>query len=357
MKGQASGPMAAILTVVLGTAPMASAYPIAPRTLWDLVGEAERVVLARVDVVTRAAGNDGAFQGSTARLEILETWKGPPGSSVEVSFFGGMICPAPDRYIEGETVLAFLESGEARLAEIKEAKERDTFAERWSGRWFTVALSYGTLYPEPEAVPVFRELVADALELRAHGPVPEAERRRWLVRAAVDPATRWHGLYDLARDADTVHSFYDHRPASPDVGLASEDLARLAGAFHDDPALDNTVPMMLKVLAGYPSRDVDLAGLAAVETALSEKKVPYWVHQAILLVRARFGDVPQKPKRKKGKGECNFADDPLLRSLDMSDDEVRREWAQTRQRLGLPSVAPLPRRPRPYRGVGGDTPS
>jgi hypothetical protein len=348
----------AAVSIVLGCSAAGSAYPIAPRTLWDLAQEAELVVLAYVDSVTRGATSVDDFDSSVAHLRVLESWKGGRHAAVDVSFTEGLICPAPARYVEGEIVLAFLESGEARARGIEKKSERRRWAENWAGRWFTVALSYGTLYPEPDEVPVFRRLLTEAVELQARASVPERDRRRWLLRAAVEPATRWHGLYDLSRESDPMHAFYDRRPAQRGLALAADERATLAAAFAKAPVADGTVPMMLKVLSGHPDREVDLTGLAAVDTALAADQVPYWVHEAMPLVLARFGEMPPRPAKcaKKDKRDCELLDDPLLRAMERTDVQARRDWAEARQRLGLPAVDPLPLSRRRVRGVGAATP-
>jgi len=351
---------AATAAAFFGTAAAGLTYPIAPRTLWDLAAEAERVVLARVAEVSHRSGEDD-FASSVARLHVLETWKGAATPSVAVAFMEGFVCPAPDRYVEGETVLAFLESGETRARAISDDGQRRTLAGRWSGQWFTVGLSYGTLYPDPEAVPTLRQLVAEALQLQSHRSVRDRDRRQWLVRAAAEPATRWHGLYGLSRDTDSMHSFYDRRPPPPDLAasLTLEERSTLASAFCKAPLLDHTVPMMLKILADHPDREVDLVAVAAVESALEEKTLPFWVQEAMPLVLGRFGEVAKGKRRERGEkdgGDCDFTDDPLFRSMESNDDEIRRAWGEARARLGLPFVARLPRPARRVRGVGDDTP-
>jgi hypothetical protein len=355
----------AAVTVALSLAALPGlTYPIAPRTLWDLAAEAERVVLARVVVVSHGFALLVAFEDmetSVAQLRVLETWKGVTTRTVSVDFTPGFVCPAPDRYLEGETVLAFLESGESRTRGITDAQARKKLAKKWSGRWFTVALSYGTLYPDPEAVPAMRQLVAEALRLQSQGAVSDADRRQWLVRAAAEPATRWHGLYGLSRQSDAMHSFYDRREAPLDLvsSLTSVERWTLARAFCADPLLDQTVPMMLRVLAGHRDRAVDFTALAAIETALGDEPVPFWVHEAVPLVAARFG--PGAPAERSTPAKMDgpdgdFTDDPLFRRMDRDDGDLRRLWAEARVRLGLPIAPRLPRSTQRVRAVGGDTP-
>ena len=103
------------------------------------------------------------------------------------------------------------------------------------GRWFTIGLSYGTLYPDAEDVPAFRELVRAAEALQSAGPVTEEARREWLVRAAERRATRWHGLYELAPSTDVLHFFYDSSGREPGARPLAAELGRLARGFVKEP--------------------------------------------------------------------------------------------------------------------------
>ena len=172
--------LAALLLALTASTPLA--YPITPVTLWDLVQEADLVLLADVAEVTEAvetAGTDlrGAPSasrmggpGSIAHLRIREAWKGVADGTVEVAFDPNYICPAPPRYVAGKTVVAFL------------TRDGDTLS--------TLALSYGTHYPSPADIPVYRDRVREARDLQARGNVSDADRLAWLVRAASRRATR-----------------------------------------------------------------------------------------------------------------------------------------------------------------------
>ena len=63
---------------------------------------------------------DAYLDRDVAVLRVLETWKGPLTRQVTVHFSSNLICPAPPRYVEGETVLAFLERGETQVRRWKE---------------------------------------------------------------------------------------------------------------------------------------------------------------------------------------------------------------------------------------------
>lgn len=107
-----------------------------------------------------------------------------------MEFPAGLICPAPPVYVKGRDVVAFLD--------------------RYQGKWFTVGLSYGTLYPEDRnQLEDLRVMVRQAVTLQAKGRVPGKDRLDWLVEAAIRPGTRWHGLYELRPGSDELHSYYD----------------------------------------------------------------------------------------------------------------------------------------------------
>lgn len=387
----------------------AAAYPISPVSLWQLVAQADLVVIARVERVGTgepadpdAAITAGFFDRDTAVLRVLETWKGSPLAEVRVSFGSSVICPAPPRYVEGEIVLAFLERGETRMANWREA-ERQLAArgrsaegedgesgaeiaadetedpdggpvsspeekaaeaveherqvaqyEAWAaGRWFTVGLSYGTLYPDAGDRPTYRALVDQAVRLQAAGTVAEEDRREWLVSAAERRATRWQGLYDLAPSTDALHSFYD-RPDRREQAqpLSAGELERLARGFVAEPSVDGTLPMMLALLSGDPDREVDRAAAAAIEAALRMERLPWWFPDAMARVFARFGDAD--PARRMGVDAVDCEGLPIWSRVDAK--ALPGIWEEARRELRIPDVRPAAIPDARVRGVGGETP-
>lgn len=377
----------------------AAAYPISPVSLWQLVAQADLVVIARVERVETgepadpdAAITAGFFDRDTAVLRVLETWKGSPPAEVRVSFGSSVICPAPPRYVEGEIVLAFLERGETRMANWREAERKlaararsaeeedgDSRAdaepapspeekaaeaaeharqvaqyEAWAaGRWFTVGLSYGTLYPDAGDRPTYRALVDQAVRLQAAGNVAEEDRREWLVSAAERRATRWQGLYDLAPSTDALHSFYDRsdrrEQAQP---LSAGELERLARGFVTEPSVDGTLPMMLALLSGDPDRDVDRAAAASIEAALRMEPLPWWLPDAMARVFARFGDAD--PARRLGVDAVDCEGLPICSRVDAK--ALPGIWEKARRELRIPDVRPAAVPDARVRGVGGETP-
>ena len=342
------GPLLLVGAVLLA-APSVGAYPIPPVTLWQLTAEADLIVVARVDAVESLPDSEerDAFEGDVARLHVLEVWRGSIDSEVSVTFGKNVICPAPPRYIPGETVLAFLESGASRLASLEKDTPADDVREltaQWTNRWFTVGLSYGTLYPEAGDRPFLRDLVEDALALQAQSPLPESEQRAWHVRAAARRVTRWHGLYALDRRTDEVLSFYDRKPMRPKIPTADERREVMRG-FIQEPSDDHTVAMTLVFVGAQPEPEFDRAVLGQAERLLAEEDIPYWLGDALARVAERYGS-------RNGRRDLGLKDDweePNARAL-------RRAWGQARERYGIPQVPPAPAPPPEVRGVAGLTP-
>ena len=300
-----------------GAAGRALAYPIPPVTLWDLVSQADTIVLATVEnerSVDRGR-DDTDWNDTVAVLSVQEAWKGKAAGRLQVPYPRGMICPAPPRYEAGLTVLAFL------------AHDR-------KGARATVGLSYGTLYPEPGELPVFRELVRQAAAAQSIKNDADRERARvdWQVRAAGEVPTRWHGLYALAPDGDALHSFYDGRNKSSPA-LTPAHVEQLAHAFVAAPALDFTLPMMLRILDGHPSPAVDETAVAATDTVLAANDPPYWAADLMALTLRRLGKSPPLgPSRAQGDQDA-LERDPLLGGLDIDAPKLRAQWSALRKQL------------------------
>jgi hypothetical protein len=228
-------------------------------------------------------------------------------------------------------------------------------------RLTVVGLSYGTLYPPPRDVDVFRRLVREAIRIQ-NLPDPEAiaaARLNWLVSAVEYPATRWHGLYELDSSRDRMLQFFDDRRRTAGNDLSEAHGDRLVRAFVEAPRLDATFPMLLQLIGRRPSAEVDATAVAAIDTLMDQRNPPYWTNDLIALTTARLGlELKKDPSRKSGKRRKrpDIADDPLLGGLDVDPRELSREWAALRRQLTLP-----PRRlEMPSRamvgGVGSDTP-
>lgn len=314
----------------------AGAYPISPVPLWSLTEGSETIVFAEVVRVVHEKWPEPEEEGvydetfdwnrSVASLRILETWKGSADGEIEVRFPGDLTCPAPPRYVEGEDVVAFLSLTEKG--------------------WTTVALSYGTLYPENrEELANLRRMTGRAVSLQEKGQVSPADRLDWLVEAASLPGTRWHGLYELEPQGDEIHSFYDREDREV-LSLTPAHWQRIARGFVERPAADFTLPMILKLLASHADPQMDETAAAVLEGAVAEKRLPYWFDEALVLVLERFGDRTAKARVDAIRKGC----------CDLDEKKARALWKAAKSELGIHQGARLEASRRKVRGVGPETP-
>ncbi|MBZ4400208.1 MULTISPECIES: hypothetical protein [unclassified Myxococcus] len=318
-------------------APLASAYPIAPRTLWSLTQEANSIVWVEVESVRmapRRAGDTWADDpGDIARLKVLESLMGAarPGMTIEVPSSSAFICPAPASYTTGKRVLAFL------------------FEEE--GEWWTVGMSYGVrpLENAPE-LDVYRRVVKAAREAHAltaslpeTSPVRTKARQDWHVLAARFPATRWDGLHDLIPRASLLQYGAFMPPSASSLPLTSAQLGQVAQDFVSAPSLDLSFVMTLMLLREVPHRNFDQMATRVLETIILDRQMPPWGFTAFNLMRARHGETPHPPPKLVPK--------PGVLRAEMNAQRfqaLQLEWTAFKQRHGLkPRPLSLPVRSQP----------
>lgn len=323
--------LALMLTAVLIPLPRAEAFPNETWTLWELTQHSELVVWAEVEEVLELLPAKSIEENQrrarwqdceVAHLRIRETWRGKarPGERIKVRFNSHIICPvAPPVYEPGQAVIAFLAQGD--------------------GAWRTVTHSmYGTRYPLNEdelagyrrAVTRVRVAEEQAIVARAAGRESGvmAALTDWQVFVALHPATRWDGLYGLEPESDEGLSVWDSRRPRP-AHLLPTHREQLARAFVEAPAVDRSLPMMLTVLRGHESAEVDHMAARALESILAKPPPPRaWVRGAFELLRERYGEKPlPRPEQPE--------DPPLL-----------PQWQQFKQRHHLdPKRLPMPGEP------------
>ncbi|MEM9556936.1 MAG: hypothetical protein AAGC60_21940 [Acidobacteriota bacterium] len=313
------------------------AYPIPPVPLWGLVAKADLIVVAEVVEVAERDADEDDWNSAVARLEVIDALKGETGASIEVPFPAGLMCPAPPHYEPGERVLAFL--------------SRD------DGGWRTVALSYGTLYPDDEALEDFRLLIDRAIDLQTDEKAAERAPIDWLVRAAALPGTRWHGLYELAPWGDRIRSFYDRGDRRGRLGeLRPRHAELLAESILRHAVDDPTLPQMLVVLAHHDDPRIDALAAGVVEVGLrvdseadpGEEQVPWWLRDVLGHTLLRY-DV--------GEQDLGTTDALFEEIESASLDRLRQIWADAKAELDLGEIEPVELDAVPYRPVGGRTPS
>jgi hypothetical protein len=192
------------------------------RQLWR---EAERVVVARA----------GTTEEGVATLDVERVLKGKPDLGwIRVHPGPDVVCPAPDRYPEGRTILAFLSWNE-RL-----------------GAWTAGGRACRAKVMTPELLALYLPKLEQLARIDA---APKAEREaltvEWLVSCMETPALRWEGAADFA-------SPLSPSPAGCVTDITEAQWTRLLAAFAAVQEVGPTDYLMAeKVLAATPDRRVD----------------------------------------------------------------------------------------------------
>ena len=371
--------VALALLLVLGPVsptPTAGACLIA-MSLWDLIGSADAVVVARVVSLGRSASSEGVstFTGvgthDTATLEVINAWKGTPPGELQVDLLDG----APGRYVVGEVVLAFLVEGTAmarrlRIAQAQIEAEEEAEAEPEAG-----ANAEGTTAGEwsepPRRSPEERARAHEkaAAEVRHF---EEWADGRWIENGLSEDARSrtkdLEGLEDLVRAAARLHPAGSdtrleghtewvlsalERPGMRDAlvmdmaelstakgALTDADLQRIARIFAGAPSVGYPDLPMLKLLATYPDPAVDAAAASVVEAALRMDPIPDWAPPLVSAALARYGDdfVERIGRDDRDRQGRLIEESPGRGTLPAI-------WAAARRDLGIPEVAPAEPRP------------
>lgn len=208
-----------ILTAtLLLTTPASALMPITPVTLRELTQTADLIAIVKVERIEvrfpdqdsshaqagNAADKDAvptkpkvATLGYKETVAVLRIQQGlrsdvPDGEEICVPFPAGMACPAPPRYVKGETTLVFLKKNE-------------------EGIWKTCSLSYGTI-AIPDAK--YREAYVTAIRelFRIAQVKDEADRKKqtveWLVRGIENKHTRSEAAFDMQRDSSPLELYF-----------------------------------------------------------------------------------------------------------------------------------------------------
>ncbi len=173
---------------------MTYAYPIVPHPLRLLISESPYIVYA--DVVAIAPLSDTIeWLDDKAILFVRDIYQGEVvKDTIEVHFSPNMICPAPARYKAGTSVLAFLYKDDSL-----------DFYE-------TYALSYGCKeINAPEEIAVYKTRIREMQDInRMQDSIARNSKiKDWLIACAVNPYTRWEGVYELSPGSDFM-SYYDY---------------------------------------------------------------------------------------------------------------------------------------------------
>jgi hypothetical protein len=182
------------------------AYPISPRPLRKLVMESEYIVYADV-IAIKKNKNDDHWNDHTAVLEIREVLQGNIfKEQVKVQFTPYMICPAPARYTENTTVLAFLD--------------------KHKRNYTTHALSYGSKLVDSISYFSYKQRIKEMQEIItiSNKKARQVKTVEWLIKCAVDSTTRWEGTYELSPKSDFMSNYDRGTFISKDIELTRAQL-------------------------------------------------------------------------------------------------------------------------------------
>src|SRR4051794_33249761 len=178
------------------------------------------------------------------------------------------------------------------------------FLRRDADGWATVGLSYGTVYPDADDLPVMREATREIVPLR---PGDAKAHAALLVHLASRRATRWDGLFELVPEGDGLHNFYRRAVPQGDASrLSPEQLEAIAQGFVAEPSADQTLTMILTLLrraGGWPpdallERPAGTSGSARSNRRRHESKT---CAKAILALRG-----VAHATRHRHVGKCSF---------------------------------------------------
>jgi len=194
-------------------------YPISPCPLRKLVQESNAIIIGDVinvseQIIKKKKKNIHYPSYSVARIVIRETLQGAiKKDTIEILFEPNMSCPAPPRFYEKTTVLAFLDFDK--------------------GNYRTHALSYGAKTLDTMEVRIYKTRIKEIKDILKIGNLTDKQDAtiEWLVKCAENPITRWEGVFELSPESDFM-SFYsqDSTPQLKDY-LNAEQKERLKKAL------------------------------------------------------------------------------------------------------------------------------
>lgn len=250
----------------------ASAYPIPPQPLRKLCIESQFIVIATVEGVDSVEGRDGFSEGK-ARLRVSSVLKGKINKPViEVIYSPNMVCPAPPRYQQGSTVIAFLDRSRGE-------------------RFYTThGLSYGAKALSDTDLRIYTERIREILEIQKHGDSAEKEKQviEWLVRCAEEPATRWEGAYELSPAGDFMFFYEREEPHNYAAKLNEDQKARLSEALFRSTTISREELCLINLL-----KDTERERLVPFILKYLKKVVddpPYYVEGLMAFISFNLGD-------------------------------------------------------------------
>lgn len=340
--------LAFLLLFAAGRLP-ARSCSFSPPPLWRVIGDADLIVVARVEWTetrsipfTLVDGEKEDVEFTDVHLVVLETWKGKAPNWI--------IASSEHSLAPGDLVLAMLQSDETLIREsegssfeygIPEDEESEvespfTDEERryleisdaeWraslSGRWHPIGMA-GMRVVSKSDLEVLSDRIHEALRAQANGGVSEEAYRAWMLSRAERRATRSDALEEMmfgelrnrsaAAESDTDGS-----------GLTNEEMARIRDGFIAEPSGDADLSRLISFFRGHEDETLDLAVASAVEGMLArssaDDETALAVFDAVMRVTA--------------------PESPIDVHVTPDIDQLRSVWAEVLDRWGIPRAPAL----------------
>ncbi len=277
--------------IFIGIAAGTAAYPITPRPLRKLILEAEVIVWADVLRMDEVKDEDH-WVSAKAILIVNETLQSHTRQDTIAVFFSpNMICPAPAHYEAGTQVLAFL-----RRLENK-------------GEYATHALSYGSKTLNVNDYQVYKQRILEMHEIMKvkDGEEKVTQTIDWLLTCALNPATRWEGIYELSPQSDFM-SYYDRDLdiLVPKAPLTKQQKQLIRQALFSIDTLGYQDLGLFDLLA--IDKDVEIADFLVEQLALKSPRTIWYRNE--LFIRVTFlSEKSELEQFIKSYEELDFADD------------------------------------------------
>jgi hypothetical protein len=293
-----------ITFLLIGIGQNLFAYPITPRPLRKLVLESEFIVYADVIKIETIESDDN-WNDTKAVMVIREILQGKmKKDTIDVFFTPGMICPSPARYEKGTTVLAFLD------------KQKKGYS--------THALSYGSKTVDSIAFEVYKNRINEMQNILTLKSESEKNEKiiNWLISCAVNPSTRWEGIYELSPQSDFM-SYYDQDKKTfvRKYELNENQKIRLRKAFFEIKNLSYSDMGLIDLIV--KKNDTELINFLIKE--LKESDIEKMWYKDFLMVRvAEFTDRDDLRKIIKEMEELDYMD----KRRDEKSNQLAKEFIE-----------------------------
>lgn len=257
--------MRLLLSLVLVTSAAAQALPIPPQSLWALSHASDAIVFASVESVRRDSGQE------LATLQVEKVLKGNPGVRVEVESDVTLICPAPVRFLVGESGLYFL------------GKERG---------WRVVAETEGVRRVAQDQRPQVEQAVALALSVSGSS---ERARVAWALWARRQPQLRAEGEIEL-------ESWQLFALANRSAASRGDFTRQIESRWLEQPSYSADAARFMEMLARNKNSEITRVLAEVIQTSFAVDGFDNsdWLHELIDSLERRLGSEPAR----EGCADC-----------------------------------------------------